>query len=686
MLGGPRVSESMQVASMGSAETWLGRSAPDEPAVPVDPALQLHFLRTMRRIRAFEERMEQLFRAGRLPGFVHLYIGEEAVATGICAALRQDDYVTSTHRGHGHAIAKGAEIRKMAAELFGKATGTCGGRGGSMHVADFSVGMLGANGVVGGGFGIASGAAFSATYRGTDQVAVCFFGDGAVNKGTFHEAMNWAAVRCLPVVFVCENNQYAQFTPAALTTSVADVATRGQAYGIPAVIVDGNDVEAVYLEATRAVGRARAGDGPTLIEAKTYRHRGHYVGDPEAYRSRDEVAQERERDPITRLERSLASGGVIATEVLESLARDAAREVDEAILFAEESPFPEPPTALVGLFSAASPDAGDLPGPERQLTFGEATREAMRAAMAADESVLVMGEDIHWGGNFGQFTGLYDEFGEKRVVDMPISESLIVSAALGAAITGLRPIISMSFVDFTFGAMDELFNQVAKIRYMFGGQTSVPLVFRASDGAVRSAGAQHSQSLEAIFAHVPGIKVAIPSTVADAKGLLAAAIADGNPVMFMEHKVLGRARGPVPDGDYRAPLGAAVVSRYGRHATVVSYSVMAQHCLEVAEKLAQEGIQLEVIDLRTVVPLDFETVAQSVRKSGRVVVVHEAWKAGGFGGELAARIGEELFDYLDAPVVRVGAPSVPMPFSPPLEEAVVPQRRDIEAAVRAVLA
>ncbi|MDP8924916.1 MAG: alpha-ketoacid dehydrogenase subunit beta [Chloroflexota bacterium] len=305
--------------------------------------------------------------------------------------------------------------------------------------------------------------------------------------------------------------------------------------------------------------------------------------------------------------------------------------------------------------------------------------------MAADPYVVVMGEDIHWGGNFGQFTGLYEEFGPDRVVDMPISESVIVAAALGAAITGLRPIISMSFVDFTLGAMDELINQVAKIRYMFGGQTRVPLVFRASDGAVRQAAAQHSQCLEALFTHLPGLKVVAPATVADAKGLLAAAIADGNPVMYLEHKVLGKSKGPVPTGDYLIPLGRAAGARAGGDVTVVTYSLMTHLALEAAKALAGDGIDVEVIDLRSLSPLDWDAIAASVKKTHRAVVVHEGYTHGGLGAEIAARIGEELFDDLDAPVARVGAQHVPMPFSPPLENEVLPSTDDIRRAIESVV-
>ena len=661
----------------------LAERAVTEPAdVPTDVLVRIHA--TMLRIRAFEERMRELFLAGRLPGFVHLYIGEEAVAAGVCAALRRDDYIASTHRGHGHALAKGAGMDRMAAEIMGKATGMCGGKGGSMHVADFSVGMLGCNGIVGGGLGIAAGAAFSARHRGTDRVAVAFFGDGGANKGTFHEALNWAAVRKLPAIFVCENNGYAQFTDPRFTLSVENVADRAAGYGIPGAVVDGNDATAVYRAATVAVARARRGEGPTLLEMKTYRFGGHYVGDAEAYRTKEEVAEWRRRDPIPRLEERLVSERGVERATLDAAAIAAREEMDRAVAFAVDSPLPPVEQAYADVFGPSGATVERAGGPERELTFGEATREAMRAAMAADPNVVVMGEDIHWGGNFGQFTGLYDEFGPGRVIDMPISESVIVAAALGAAITGLRPIISMSFVDFTLGAMDELVNQVAKIRYMFGGQARVPLVFRASDGAVRQAAAQHSQCLEAVFAHVPGLKVVAPSTVADAKGLLAAAIADGNPVIYLEHKVLGKSKGPVPAGDHLVPLGRAAVRRTGADLTVVTYSLMTRLCLEAAERLAAEGIDAEVVDLRSLAPLDFETVADSIRKTHRAVVVHEAWKPGGLGAELAARIGEELFDWLDAPVARVGAEHTPMPFSPPLEEEILPSTRDVADAMRAV--
>ena len=292
-------------------------------------------------IRAFEEKLEALFAKGKIPGFVHTYIGQEAIAVGVCANLRTDDYVTSTPRGHGHAIAKGIDLNGLMAEVFGKVTGICKGRGGSMHVADFSKGILGANGIVAAGTVIAAGAGLSIQTRQEDQVVICFFGDGGINKGTVHEAMNFCSVKKLPVVFVCENNQYAQFTSRKVTTSVSDLSLRGAAYGIPAVSVDGNDLLKVVEVSKAAIADARAGIGPTLVVADTYRFGGHYVGDQQAYRSKEEVAERRRRDPLLLFEDHLVQQGLADKEALESERESILELVDKAVAFAEQSEYPE---------------------------------------------------------------------------------------------------------------------------------------------------------------------------------------------------------------------------------------------------------------------------------------------------------------------------------------------------------
>ncbi len=307
----------------------------------------------------------------------------------------------------------------------------------------------------------------------------------------------------------------------------------------------------------------------------------------------------------------------------------------------------------------------------REISFSEATLEAMAEEMKRDERVFVMGEDIaRQGGIFGQFKGLPQQFGTDRVRDTPISETAIVGAGVGAALAGMRPVVDMHFADFITVCMDEVVNQMAKIRYMFGGQCTMPIVLRAPDGIIRSAAAQHSQSLESWFLHVPGLKVVIPSNPADAKGLLKAAIRSDDPVLYFEHKGLFPLKGPVPDGDHITPIGKASVVRPGRDLTIVSYSMTMNRVLEAAELLAGQGIDAEVIDLRTISPIDMPTILTSLAKTHRLLIAHESVKTGGVGAEISARIAEDGLDLLDAPIARIGAPFVPIPFSPVLESLV----------------
>lgn len=307
--------------------------------------------RTMKKIRDFETKAAELFAEGRIPGFVHLYIGEEAVATGVCANLKDSDYITSTHRGHGHIIAKGGDLKYMFAELYGKATGYCKGKGGSMHIADADKGILGANGIVGAGHNIAIGAGLSAKYRGTDQVCICFFGDGSTNQGTFHESLNMASIWKLPVIFVCENNLYGISMHQSRHQAIQDVADRAVAYNIPGVVVDGNDVLAVYEAAREAINRARNGQGPTLIECKTYRHRGHFEGDPTTYRDEEEVREWLEKDPISRLINYMLENNVATEDDIKNIDGEIAEEIKEAIKFAEESPFPPVEAAVEDIYT-----------------------------------------------------------------------------------------------------------------------------------------------------------------------------------------------------------------------------------------------------------------------------------------------------------------------------------------------
>jgi len=642
--------------------------------------------RRMLRIRGFEQRAADLYRDGEIPGFVHLSIGQEAAAVGACWPLGPTDVITSTHRGHGHCLAKGMEPLSMFAELLARDGGTNRGRGGSMHVADPSLGVFGANGIVAAGLPIAAGAATAAQLRGDGTVTVAFFGDGAAAAGAFHEAVNLAAVWQLPLVFFCENNGYAEFSPTS-SQHAATLEQRAGGYGIGYVGVDGNDVVATSAAMGAAVAGVRAGGGPVLVEAATYRWHGHYEGDPERYRSAEEVRAWGERDPIELHKQRLGQAGVDDDD-LEALELSVADELDEAVEAARGLPAPD--AASLGEFlvrprrtmvEPAPPD-GDAP----VFRTMDAVRSALEAELDADDRVFVAGIDVGEGGNvFGLTRGLRDRFGD-RVRDTPISETAILGLGVGAAMAGMRPVVELMYLDFLGVCYDQLLNQAAKLPFMTGGAAQMALTVRTQFGAGRSSGSQHSQSLEALLAHVPGLTVVMPSTPADTYGLLRAAIEDPNPVVFIENRLLYGMKGPQPPADHLVPIGRAAVVRAGTDVTVVSVSRMVHECLAAAAAVAGDGISAEVIDLRTVAPLDMDTVLASVSKTGRLLVAHEAVVPFGIGAEIAAVAAREAFWDLDAPVERIGAAATPPPYAPELEQAWLPGRHDVVEAIRRLAA
>jgi 2-oxoisovalerate dehydrogenase E1 component len=642
---------------------------------------------TMVKIRRFDERTVELFNQGLVKGTAHSYVGEEAVAAGACAALRADDYIVGTHRGHGHCIAKGADVDRMMAELMGRADGYCGGLGGSMHIAALDLNILGCNGIVAAGLPIGTGAALANRLRKTDRVVIAFFGDGASSQGVVHESLNLAAVWKLPIIFLCENNQYALSTSSRRTIAGESIAGRAAGYGIPGVRVDGNDVRAVYETVTSAVARARAGEGPTLVEALTYRWGGHSMrANLPDYRTKEEEREWMERDPIARLKAELERAGATLMRIKE-LEEAVEVEMDEAVAFGTGSPEPTVEVMETSVYAPHPPasEPVDRSGPD--LTMVDALNQALHAEMTRDERVFVMGEDVGLIGGIFQVTrGLREKFGEDRVRDTPISEAGFLGAGIGAAIAGLRPIVEIQIWDFIAVTMDQVVNQAAKFRFMLGGKPTVPLVIRGPQGGGIRLAAQHSQSLEAWFAHVPGLVVVAPSTPYDAKGLLASAIRDDNPVIFLEHKALYATKGPVPAEPYAIPLGKADVKRAGRDVTVVATQAMVARALGAAADLEKEGVSVEVIDPRTLVPLDEGAILASVAKTHRLVIAHEAVKRGGFGAEIAALVAEKAVDELDAPIVRVGARGVPMPYNEGLERQTIPTQADIVAAIRQVLA
>ena len=640
---------------------------------------------TMRRIRAFEERTMSLFEKGEVKGTAHSYIGEEAVAAAVSANLRDDDYMASNHRGHGHCIAKGADLNLMMAELMGRENGYCGGLGGSMHIADLSIGILGANGIVGATMPLATGAALAIKLRGGDQVVVAFFGDGASNQGTFHECSNLASIWKLPILFICENNQYALTTSYRDTTSARQISDRAVGYAMPGVTIDGNDAAEVYAVVGEAVERARAGEGPSLIECMTYRWGQHSMRanlrDP---RPKEEYDAWIARDPIKLLEERMRTEKSVPRKRVDEISKQAIHDLDSAVAFGAKGAEPSVEQMLAAVYD--SHETYEEPGPVggREITYVEALNEAMAGEMARDDRVFVMGEDVgQTGGIFGVTKGLWERFGNERVRDTPITEVGFTGAGVGAAIAGMRPVVEIQIFDFVALTMDMLVNQAAKFRYMLGGKPTVPMVVRGPQGGGIRMAAQHSQSLEAWFTHVPGLVVMAPSTPYDAKGMLTAAIRDNNPVIFLEHKMLYmESKGEVPEQDYAISIGKGDIKREGTDVTVVATMTMVARALAAARVLEREGISVEVVDPRTLRPLDEEIILNSVAKTNRLLIAHEAWKNGGFGAEVAALVVEKGFDDLDAPIVRVGGLDVPMPYNDALERAVIPSQDRLTQAIR----
>ncbi|MBW2529672.1 MAG: hypothetical protein JRI23_36185 [Deltaproteobacteria bacterium] len=660
-----------------------------DPGLPTEEApLKREMLQRMELIRAFEQRLSDGYRDGAIPTeAIHLSIGQEATAVGVCFALRADDYVATTHRGHGHMIAKGADVADMMAEILGKATGLCGGKGGSMHVTDAAVGAIGANGIVGASPLMAAGAAHSAVQRGTDQVAVAFLGDGATNQGMFHEAVNFAAVFDLPVLIVIENNQYGEFTPLERHCRVRRLSDRAAAYGIAGETVDGNDVWAVYEAASRAVARAREGGGPMLLECLTYRWHGHMEGETAAYRGADELASWKRRCPIATWREALADAGVCSESDADALRDRASERIAEAWERGAAAPQPEPRQLITDVYAPEPAEVLEA-GPvqpavdEREITCSEALFEALTEELERDERVYLMGEDVTTGGYFSVTAGLVDRFGTDRIVDTPISEYAIVGSAVGAAMTGRRPICEILFSDFLTTCMDPLVNQAAKLRYMSGGQYALPLVVRTPGGAGLGMAAQHSQSLEALLAGIPGLLLLAPATPYDAKGLLKAAVRSNNPVVFFENKLGYTATGVVPTEPYLVPIGRADVKRRGADVTIVSIGAVLGRVLEAAGELEGRGVDAEVIDLRTIVPWDREAVIQSVARTGRLVTVEDAPVTHGFGAEILASVVERAHHALRAAPLRVAGVDVPLAYDSGLENLAIPTPDQIVEAVR----
>ena len=658
-------------------------TTPLKPIATADRTFATDMLSRIAFVRAFEAKAWELSKTTppTIVGSMHFCAGQESVPLAAMAALRAEDKVISTYRGHGWALAAGLEPTAVMAELCHRSGGINGGRAGSAYFMAPAQGFIGENSIVGAGVPMACGVAMAEVAAGHGNVVIVSIGDGAMNQGSVHEALVFAAYKNLPVILICENNGWSELTPTNAMVKVERLARRAIAYGIEGVTIDGTDTVLVRDTVAAAATRARAGGGPTLIECKVPRLWGHYNRDVEHYRPREDKADAVARDPLTQLADRMVASGFLTEQAVQAVLADATARVNE--LTAKALAMPLTPVSQAALHVTATATTSGATSAAsavtEEMTYIAAVNAALRDELASDPRTLVYGEDVgHPGGIFGASKGLQKDFGAVRVFDTPISESAILGSAVGAALCGLKPIVEIMWADFMLVALDPLVNQAANVRYITGGMHAVPMVMRTQQGATPGSCAQHSQSLEALMAHIPGLKVGLPATPQDAYDMLREAAADPDPCLIFEARGLYPMKAHVTRHAAVQAVGKARLHKPGADIAIVTWGPMLHQALEAAEALAAQGKQAAVLDLRWLSPLD-ETalVAAAHGAGGRVLIVHEAVRTGGFGGEVAMRL-QELWSHNTAlKVRRLTTPDVRIPAAPHLQAALIPNAADI---------
>ncbi|WP_103019910.1 alpha-ketoacid dehydrogenase subunit alpha/beta [Salinibacter altiplanensis] len=663
--------------------------SPPESLVDTVPDLDAEALsRALLEPRIIEEKMLTLIRQGRIAKWFSGY-GQEAISVGTTRALDDRDYLLPMHRNLGVWTTRDVDRERLFCQLMGKEGGFTNGRDRTFHFGLPEKNLVGMISHMAAMLPVACGLGQAIRYRDADRVACAFCGDGGTREGDFHEALNLASVWDLPVLFLVENNGYGLSTPTEEAVAPDDIADAAAGYDMPGHVVDGNDVFAVIDAVREARAHARA-EGPVLLELKTFRVRGHEEASGTAYVPDELIEEWTEKDPIDRFTDRVRGEGLLGPDAIEGIRADLESTVDELAEWALGQPeVSSTPEAERDAVFAPSPDP-DPPSSDvktEETRFIDALQDGLWDAMQDDEDVVLMGQDIaEYGGAFKVTDGFVDEFGNERVRNTPIIEDGALGAGMGLALEGLPAVVEMQYADFISCGFNQTVNNLATTHYRWGQPVNVTI--RAPFGGGIGAGPFHSQSREAWFAHTPGLKVVVPATPRDAKGLLRTALADPNPILFFEHKKLYRSiRGEVPTGEYTLPFGEARVAREGSDATIVTYGVGVHWALEEAEhQAAENGVELEIVDLRTLVPWDRETVRQSLKKTNRLLVLHEASRTAGFGAEVAAELGEIGFELLDAPITRVAAEDLPVPNAKPLEDEIFSAEARLRPTVEDLLA
>ncbi len=667
-------------------------------AATIDNDTLIEIYRQMSRIHEVDKAIQAGLSGGKFQFTYWPLTGQEGIPASIAPLITNNDHMVTIYRGIHDQVAKGVPLKGLFAEALGRVDGVNKGKGGSPHISDPGSGSMLTTAIVGAGAPIANGIALANQMRGTGAVTIVNFGDGATSIGAVHEAMNMAGVWKLPVIFLCQNNQMGEYTRIPDYTASKDFASRAEGYGFKGVQLDGNDPAAFYTGMKSVIEQVRSGNGPVFVEAMTCRlgpHAG--VGDTN-HLAGDELAAAKAAWPVPATRAALIERGICTEEEVAAIDDAARAEVAEAVEYGLSCEVTGEDEMLLDVYADPSvvPVRGQrikreaeapYTGETREMAMFQAIQDAQETALELDDSVIFLGEDIgESGGVFRCFQGMQAKWGE-RIRPTPIAEQAIIGAATGSALMGMRPVAEIMFCDFMGVCLDQVVNHAAKQRYMSGGATHVPMTIRTiAGGGIGGFGAQHSQSTEAWLLHTPGLKVVYPSTPSEAKGLLLSCIFDEDPCVQFESMMLTYAtKEEVPLGDYRIPLGVANVRREGTDISLITYGWQVMQCLAAAEELAKEGISAEVIDLRTLLPLDYDRILGSVEKTGRALVVHAATEFCGLGAEIATTINEELFGKLKAPASRFGAAYAPIAYSKIIETEQIPHAGTIAARVKTMM-
>ncbi len=632
--------------------------------------------------RMIEEKMLILLRQGKISKWFS-GIGQEAISVGTTAALKNSELLFPMHRNLGVFTTRGIPLHRLFCQWQGKASGFTKGRDRSFHFGTMEYNTVGMISHLGPQLSLASGAALANKLNEAKEIAVAFTGEGGTSEGEFHEALNTAAVWQLPVIFIIENNGYGLSTPTSEQYRCENLADRGLGYGMRSMTIDGNNILEVYQTISKLADELRENPEPILLECQTFRMRGHEEASGTKYVPKELMEEWAEKDPLSNYEAFLLEHKILSPEKIESLRASYKAEIEDGLkqAAAEDAIASTLESEVADVYAPSEQAVVSPDGPSTEKRLVDAVSDGLRQAMERHDNLVLMGQDIaDYGGVFKITDGFVEAFGKDRVRNTPLCESAIIGIGIGLGLKGYKSMVEMQFADFVTCGFNQIVNNAAKLHYRWG--QNVDMVIRMPTGGGVGAGPFHSQSNEAWFTHTPGLKIVYPSNPVDAKGLLLASIADPNPVMFFEHKALYRSlSAAVPDAYYTTEIGKAALARTGEQLSIITYGMGVHWALKAVEEL---DIDADVLDLRTLLPLDYDAIANTVKKTGKAIILHEDSLYGGLGGELSAYISEHLFEHLDGPVMRCGGLDTPIPFAQNLEKIYLPIDR-FKTKIKALL-